>query len=373
MTPPKTIYIPQWYEDASILNRVVAYTVENRKLTEFAQITELIQHPEKFDFLYRDFQEYLLNRISPRNPVTNEFFDSRFYKIGTQWLPSITTILWAYPAPGLVNFIGSVGTEQAEIRKQIGGERGSRIHDALQFNRTVFRRDFDDEEWLALMHAQEFFEQYHPEIMANEEAVWDEEVGYACRFDRVVEIDGKVVLIDWKSGHVGREAWLQLAGNKNAIQKRKKLHIDTYGIVSLKANVKAGWKFYTLDERSDVVDRFGKNPSPEELETVYREDFEVLKHVKFVWHDAFRSLKPRSFGTVPPDKLSLSIPVKLMPEELHLDDVADALQLVTVEVGGESEHQSTAAHAPAADQPPVKQEKKARKLRAKSAIAEEKA
>jgi hypothetical protein len=308
----QAVYVPQWYEDASILNRVIAYTVGRRKLTEFAQLNDLVEHPEKYSYLYTDYQESLLNQINPNNPVTVEFFDSRFYRIGSRWLESNTTVLWAYPAPGLVQFIGNVGGEQAELRKIIAGDRGTKVHDALQRNRPVNRSDFADDEWLLLMNAQAFFDEERPEMILNEEAVWDIERGYAGRIDRLVSMrGGKVTLIDFKTGHVGREAWLQTAANKNSVQKTKGIHVDSWGILSLNAKTKAGWKYYCIEERSDVKDEGLSN------EQAFERDMVVFDAVHTVWRDAFKSLKPKHFPYAPPETLKLMIPVKLMVGQLQ--------------------------------------------------------
>jgi len=48
------------------------------------------------------------------------------------WLPSSTTILGAAPKPWLADWKGRIGNEEAEKKLNEGGEKGSRVHDAIQ-------------------------------------------------------------------------------------------------------------------------------------------------------------------------------------------------------------------------------------------------
>jgi len=319
----EVVTIPTWWQNKDTLLGVVMFAADTLQKGA-KEISDIALNPHKYESIYREYVETNNEFIMPKEHTKFEFLDSRFYNIGGTWVPSATTILWAYPSPGLTAFIGSVGTEQAELRKIIGGERGSKVHDALQNNKKISRHMFTDEEWLLLIRAKLFLAAYNPKTILNEEPVWDIETGYACRLDRVVRMTSKNTLIDWKTGHVGREAWLQLAANKNAIEKTKPgLKIESYGIVALNASVDAGWKYYPAEETKMAKDLIKGGMTPEEaFNAVYLNDFEVFKHTLAVWHDAFRNVKPRSYPVPPPDELDLFAPL--------YDPSADATLVVEV-------------------------------------------
>ena len=319
-TTKKTAQAPPminaWWEDGDKLKGLIRWMDLGARFTDATQVADMILNPHKYNRQYEDWQASLMEEIAPENPTPIEFFDDRFYPINGQWLESSSTILWAYPSPFLTQFIGNVGTAEAELRKVIAGERGSRVHDALQKNLRIERGDFDDEEWLRLMYARQFYEQYKPELVLNEEVVWDVDEHYAGRLDRVVRMNGKLTLIDFKTGFVSRESWLQLASYKNALEKTKSIKVVSWGIVSLKAQVKAGWKYYPIEERTDVEDKVKQlAPNGQEdvlaqaVEAAFQYDFSTFKAVHAVWRDAFRNMRPRLFPFPPPSELDLALPV----------------------------------------------------------------
>src|SRR5688572_24899077 len=60
------------------------------------------------------------------NRVT--FLDARFYKAGDQFIPSVTTILDAYPkGPDYYAWLKKVGEDSDSIRDE-AGRRGSTVH-----------------------------------------------------------------------------------------------------------------------------------------------------------------------------------------------------------------------------------------------------
>jgi len=306
-----------WWDDQTNLRVLADYLIREGFLKSPEDAVQLFTEPHTYNRQWHQFQRELTRRIMTERPKSLEFFDDRWYHIGEKWLPSVTSILWAYPSPHLVQLIGVVGAENMEVRKQIAAERGSRVHDALSKNAEVDRKDFDDNEWLYLMRAKLFFDEYKPQLVMNEEVVWSEEHGYAGRVDRVVTMSGKMVLLDFKTGYVGREAWLQLAALRRALDETYGILVESWGIVELNSRGKQGWAYRPIEERSDVekLIKVDAMTVQDAIEFAYELDLEVFDALHVVWRDTFSSVKPKTFPFPPPDVLDLTIPVYIPKQQ----------------------------------------------------------
>ena len=348
-----------WWNDSSVLAQVADYLIKNNILITAEDVFGFYQKPSAFNKEYELWQKRNLSFRTTVRPKTNQFFSERFYPVGDDWLESITTILSTYPSPGLVHAIGEYGNVEMEIRKRVKGDRGSRVHDALQQNMILDREYYDDEEWLSLIHAKQFHEEYKPKLILNEQWCWSIKHHYAGRFDRIVQIDGKTVLIDWKTGFVGREAELQLAAEKRAIEEMHPIQIDDVAIVALNDRTKKGWSYKPLSGRSEYKEAMLSTPSSvqtmsgEELlkgmkererkafEEVIAADLVVFDALHVTWRDLFKARKPKEYPfDVVPEKLDLSIP--LTDEEIKIPElpksktnIADAIKTVVTDAGGD--------------------------------------
>lgn len=325
-----------WWNDQEKVNQLARYLIDKRFVTTAQELIQLQEEPHAFNRFYVQMMSDITSAINVTRPKTTEFFDDRFYPIkpGDPY-ESITTILSAYPAPELVRFMAVTGTVEAELRKKIKGERGSRVHDALQKNSLVKRESFDDDEWLSLVHAKLFQDMYDPKLVLNEQWCWSTEKHYAGRFDRIVMMNKFVTLLDWKTGYVGREAWLQLAAEKFAIEETLGIKIQRWGIVSLNAKVAAGWKYYGIEERSDIPKTATDEDLEKAIENAYLADIRVFDSVHVVWRDLFSGLQPKRYPIFPvPDEMDLSIEIAPMIEQQPTEIT------VHVEVSHEEKDQS---------------------------------
>jgi hypothetical protein len=151
-------------------------------------------------------------------------YDERFYAIPStdkstglpfyKFLPSVTHITTFYPkGKGFENFLKKVGDE-AELIKEIAGQKGSKIHQAVTHllkgfvvnmqskfinNLTGVNEELNAEEYEAVVSFKDWFLITKPKITAFEITVINEEVGYAGTLDIDCEIGGKSTIIDIKS------------------------------------------------------------------------------------------------------------------------------------------------------------------------------
>jgi len=296
----------KWFEDKENVLKYISYlSVVGRHNI----IQDVIKHPEKYT---RDYETYLIESENlyaiQKQAQTQEFFDERFYPINGDWYESITTILWAYPSPFITQLVAQIGTVEAELRKTIAAEKGSKVHDALQHGGIIKREDYTDDEWLCLIHAKLFLDEYKPKTIINEEWVWSSQFHFAGRIDKVYLMNDKVTLIDWKTGYIKNEHWLQLAAEKLAIEEMHPLKIERWGIVGLNTKHIKGWNYYDISERGDVSDAIKSGVDVEKaIDNAYQDDIQVFHHLHEVWKHAFRSVKPKRYPfAVVPDELNIT-------------------------------------------------------------------
>jgi hypothetical protein len=320
------IILNEWFNDSEKVLQFGRELVQRGHLKTADDVIQYHAEPYRWNKLYEQYQkEFELSFQIYKSKQTENFFDERFYPI-EDGLESITTILTAYPSPWLVQLIGNIGIVEAELRKQIAGERGSKVHDALQHGTIVHREDYTDEEWLCIIHAKQFLDKYKPKTIINEEWVWSIEHHYAGRMDRFVLMNGKNTLIDWKTGYVGDTAWLQLAAEKLAIEEKYGLKVERWGIVGLNTRHKDGWKYYDIAERNDVEESVkGGKELEVAIEESYQYDISAFHSVHAVWKHAFKNLHPRRYPNG-------GIPVEIDLSVVSVDDRQSVTSMIANEI-----------------------------------------
>lgn len=124
-----------------------------------------------------------------------------------EYVPSVTWIVSKYPKDErFTSWVGRVGNEAAREAKESGGEKGSKVHQAISvllaggsvnFQESMFEnRDGEPEElnakevscvyWFA-----EWFKATRPEVIAFDFTVWNEKWRYAGTVDLYCRIRGK--------------------------------------------------------------------------------------------------------------------------------------------------------------------------------------
>lgn len=165
--------------------------------------------------------------------------DERFYEKGGKFYPSVSYILRAYPKSiGFYKWLASKGWDEAERIKEEAGDRGSKVHNAIYdllkgkpikytdkyWNETT--KDFEmltDREWECLIAFQNFWEDKKPQMIASEIVCYSEKYLYAGTIDFIGIVDGKVMLIDWKTGSkIYPDQFLQVAAYWQAENEKGK-------------------------------------------------------------------------------------------------------------------------------------------------------
>lgn len=217
--------------------------------------------------------------------------DRRYYEVDGEYLPSITTILEAYPKGyGFQRWLVSqFSQEEADMILREAGDQGSRVHwgveELLSGNDVTidsipygYHTSFTAKEWKYLIAFMNWFEANRPVVQSIEETVVGD--GWAGTADLIATIDGKTCLIDWKtSGAIYESYKCQVAGYAVATG------IDQARIVRLGSRHKVGYEEVILE--ADEIKKY----------------YELFLHVKAVWDHENPDPHPRFLEV--PERLNL--------------------------------------------------------------------
>jgi hypothetical protein len=233
---------------------------------------------------------YLINT----NTKQLTLLDSRFYTTEEGgWVPSVTTILEAYPKDyHFYKWLKENG-EEADAIRDAAGRRGSNVHamteayDAgaevtllTEDGRVAWRLD----EWAMFERYVEFSQKYNPGILQSEQNYVSQWLGFAGTIDRIIQLNGKTILMDIKTSNMVHETyWLQLAAYRELLRHVGGVEVQEVGVLWLNAKTRGegrggaiqgkGWQLLTKDDTSD--------------------DWELFKHTQALWKAKNKDVLPR--------------------------------------------------------------------------------
>ena len=232
------------------------------------------------------------NYIIANNKIT--LLDARFYTTEQGlFLPSVTTILEAYPkGAAFYEWLKKVGEDSDNIRDE-AGKRGSIVHNLTELydqgiEVSLLNEDgytaYKMSEWAMFERYVEFRRRYEFEILHSELNIVSEQLGHAGTLDRVINMNGKRILFDIKtSGSIWDSYWLQLAAYRELLKVETKVEVDEVAILWLNAKTKtngtkdamqgAGWQ---LISKADTAD-----------------DLRLFRATKALWNAQNGAMKPK--------------------------------------------------------------------------------
>jgi hypothetical protein len=207
--------------------------------------------------------------------------------------PSSTTILNAFPqSTYLTQWIAEKGWNESQRIKSEAGERGTRIHIAtelLEEGTELNKEGYSTEEWYKISSFVDWYNEYKPELIAKEFAVFSRKGKYAGRLDRLYKIHGEITLLDIKSSSgIHTHFPLQFASYAKAIEENTDIEVVQTACLQLGAQNKNGYRFVVYPD--------------------WRDHYKVFENVRKVWqYENFDSKqKPKE-----PPVLSLPETLKL--------------------------------------------------------------
>jgi hypothetical protein len=219
------------------------------------------------------FKQANKNLILNGNQLT--FLDTRFYLTDNGvFVPSVTTYLEAYPKSfAYYEWLKSAGENADEIRDE-AGRKGSTVHKLTErydngeevtlLDENGFI-DYKLSEWSMFEKYVEFRTKHKTAIIHNELNVVSEAYKMGGTIDRVMQINGKLYLVDIKTSNaVHNHYWLQLAAYKTLLlEKQPELKLDGVAILWLNAKTRTdgkagavqgrGWQLVVCEEEMEMV------------------------------------------------------------------------------------------------------------------------
>lgn len=196
-----------------------------------------------------------------------DFLDNRFYFTENgQFVPSVTTILEAYPkGAAFYDWLKKNGQESDNIRDD-AGRRGSAVHSLTELYDTGEPVELMNEdgyighrmdEWAMFERYVDFRNRFKFDTIHTEMRIVSPTLGFAGTLDRVIDLNGKKILLDIKtSANVWPSYWLQLAAYNELLKEEYKSDIiDEVAILWLNAKTRTvgkdgtwqgiGWQMIT--------------------------------------------------------------------------------------------------------------------------------
>jgi hypothetical protein len=187
------------------------------------------------------------------NQIT--FLDTRFYKLGDRdiYLPSVSTVLEAYPKGiAFLEWLKKNG-EDADSIRDAAAERGSIVHRLtedydngvpLSLQNPDGSVGYKFSEWEMFEKYVEFTNRIKPEILSTELNLVSEQLGIGGTLDRRVNIAGKRLIVDIKTSKMLHNSyWLQLAAYKRLYEEKfPDDPIENVAILWLNANTRTDGK-----------------------------------------------------------------------------------------------------------------------------------
>ena len=199
-----------------------------------------------------------------------------------KFYPSVTMITGVYPkGVGFASWLGNQESfYEAERIKEEAGERGTRVHraieDILKGEKIVFDEDTEEtkkgkvsigykqlnglnfwqavEEWKMLEAFQKWVEKFQPEILKTETTVISDMHEYGGTFDLACRIDGELHIVDFKtSSNIYPTHFLQVQAYAWAAAEMEMFKGETPKISVLQFNkrTKIGYKFEVHEWSAD--------------------------------------------------------------------------------------------------------------------------
>lgn len=229
--------------------------------------------------------------------VQMTFDNERYYQIKTDeqdlFLPSVTWINESYPKGiGFYKWLADKGWDEATAAKEAAGDRGSKVHSAIQdllngaelkygdayWNETKHTNEpFTLDEWKCLIAFQQFWNDYKPEIVATERVCYSLKYGYAGTIDALLKINDQVVIVDWKTSSAIYPSYLmQIAAYMVAEHETGEHKPTATAIVRLGSKHKKGYEIQLFDTDQS------------------KQNFKGFLHVKEIWAIENGSKKPET-------------------------------------------------------------------------------
>jgi hypothetical protein len=205
-----------------------------------------------------------LLEVDLKNNQVN-FLDNRFYKYGTNYYPSVTSVLQYFPKGKFFeNWLKDVG-HNAEFIAKKSADEGTQTHSLIEKYLTGEELNWLDEKgnalyslhvWQMLLKFVDFWQTEKPELIESEIHLFSHTHKIAGTCDLVVKLRGELWILDIKTSNSLHTSYdLQLAAYTTCWNENSKLKISKTGVIWLKSSKRGedkkgekiqgkGWEIY---------------------------------------------------------------------------------------------------------------------------------
>lgn len=241
------------------------------------------------------------------------FLDNRFYhdEADNVWVPSVTTILQAYPKDAhFFSWLKQVGEEADAIRDE-AGRRGSIVHklterydagEEISLLTNGGNLEYKLSEWAMFERYVDFREKYPFEVLYSELTCIEDNGKFAGTIDRVIEYEGENYLLDIKTSNaIHDHYWLQLAAYHELFNqfwgyypKKANRHLDgsvVAGPIQKRAILWLNAKTRTYGKNGAIQGPGWQLIIREEKE--HKKDLDLFNATMKLWQAQNKTIKPR--------------------------------------------------------------------------------
>lgn len=238
-----------------------------------------------------------------------------------KFIPSVTWICGFYPkGVQFYKWLASKGWDEAEAIKTAAGDKGSKVHKAIENiiaggtvkmedmyvnNSTGKSEELSVEEYEAIMSFVTWADEAKPKFLLTEATVTSEKYGFSGTVDCVAKIKDDVYIIDFKtSQNIWQEYEMQISAYKQALTEMG------YKTENIKlAFLQIGYKGNrTKKDGSRTMHKF----------TMVDDKFELFLHARAIWANETEGQKPKQA------EYPLSLSLKIEPKVEEKVEVAPA-------------------------------------------------
>jgi len=200
-----------------------------------------------------------------QNAKQVNFLDTRFYKKGEKYYPSITSVLQYFPKNKFFeNWLKDVG-HNSEIIVRKAANEGTQVHEAIEAyllgEEITWLNEYGEAKysmdvWKNILKFDEFWKQTKPILIESEIHLFSDESKIAGTCDLVLEIDGEIWILDIKTSnslHTSQD--LQIAAYAKMWNETFEEKVVRAGILWLKSSKRGpdksgkkiqgkGWEIY---------------------------------------------------------------------------------------------------------------------------------
>jgi genome maintenance exonuclease 1 len=193
------------------------------------------------------------------------FLDTRFYKKGEKYYPSVTSVLQYFPKNKFFeNWLKDVGHNSDIIVRKAANE-GTQVHEAIEdyllgkeitWLNEYSEAKYSMDVWKNILKFDEFWKQVKPTLIESEIHLFSDEAKIAGTCDLVLEVNGEIWILDIKTSnslHTSQD--LQIAAYAKMWNETFEEKVVRAGILWLKSSKRGpdksgkkiqgkGWEVY---------------------------------------------------------------------------------------------------------------------------------